>query len=282
MNNNELFPLATDQPQAKNLGQQIGHYARYWYWFALSIGLCLGVAYAYLKYYAVPEYAIISTLLIKEDGGESPMSSESFDLNLFASSKNLNNEIEVLESTSLMERVVTALGLTTTYHQVGRFRNVELYGNELPIRVVTDRLAPSVTNQDITVHLKSGNVFELEENGRATTYSFGQQIRRPYADFTVVADSNAQRVASYVDSRIIVGLHNLRNMAAGYRQRIKIEPVSKESTVLRVSMADALPQRGRDMIDKLVEMYNQEALEDKNQMATNTIHFLDDRLRFLT
>lgn len=282
MNNNELFPLASERPLAKNAGQLISHYARYWYWFVLSIGIGLGVAYAYLKYYAVPEYSIASTLLVKEGKSESPLSGESFDLNMFGSSKNLNNEIEVLESASLMERVVAALGLTTTYHQVGRFRNVELYGNDLPIRVVADRLAPSIINQDVIIHLKSNGTFDLEENGKATTYSFGQQIRRPYADFTVVADSNAQRLASYANSRIIVGLHNLQNMAANYRKGVLITPVSKESTVLRVSMTDALPQRGRDIIDKLVEMYNREALEDKNQMATNTIHFLDDRLRFLT
>lgn len=282
MNNYELFPLASERPLSKNVGQLVGHYARYWYWFILSISLCLGGAFFYLKYYAVPEYSIISSLLIKDDKGESALSSESFDLNMFASSKNLNNEIEVLESTSLMERVVAALGLTTTYHQVGRFRNQELYGNDLPIKVITDRLAPSVTNQDVILHLKPNNTFELEENGKTTIYSYGQQIHRPYADFTIVADSNAQRVASYTNSRIIVGLHNLRNIAARYREKILIAPVSKESTVLRVSMTDALPQRGRDVIDKLVEMYNQEALEDKNQMATNTIHFLDERLRFLT
>jgi tyrosine-protein kinase Etk/Wzc len=282
MSTNELFPLASEKPDSKNIGQLIAQYTKYWYWFVVSIALCLGAAYAYLKYYAVPEYAITSSLLIKEDKSGAAATEESFNLNLFASSKNLNNEIEILESTSLMERVVQALGLTTTYHKAGKFRTTELYGKQLPIKVIVDKFNSTASNQDILLNLKQGTVFDLEEDGKHTSYSFGQQIHRPYADFTVVADSNAQLLASYNNSQLTVGLHNPKTLANNYRQSILITPVSKDATVVKVSMTDAIPERGRDIINKLVEVYNQEALEDKNQTATNTIHFLDERLKFLT
>lgn len=282
MSTNELFPLASEKPNSKSIGHIIAHYTRYWYVFMASIVLSLSVAYCYLKYYAISEYAITSSLLVKEGKGSASTGEESFSLNLFASSKNLNNEIEILKSTSLMERVAGALNLTVTYHKVGNFRNTELYGNQLPIRVIVDRLNPEVNNQDVLISLKQDKGFDLEENKEHTSYSFGQQIHRPYADFTVVADSNAQLLASYNNDRFIVGLHSLRAVANGYRQSIVITPISKDATVMKVSMTDAIPERGRDVINKLIEVYNQEALEDKNQTATNTIHFLDERLKFLT
>lgn len=282
MSTKELFPLASEKANSKNIGQLISHYTKYWYLFLLSIIICLSISYAYLKYYAVPEYAISSSLLVKEDKGGGAGSEESFNLNIFASSKNLNNEIEILESSSLMERVVGALGLTTTYHKVGSFRNIELYGTQPPIKVVVDKLNPNISNQDVVITLKEGNRFDLEENDKHTSYSFGQQIHRPYADFTIVADSNAQLLNSYANSKLIVGLHSLKTVANNFSQSIAIKPVSKDATVVKVSMTDAIPERGRDIINKLVEVYNQEALEDKNQTATNTIHFLDERLKFLT
>ena len=282
MSNKELFPLASEKQNQKDVGQLLAQYTKYWYWFALSAALCIGTAYAYLKYYAVPEYAITSSLLIKDDKSGAPSADESFNLNLFAKSKNLNNEIEILESISLMERVTQALGLNITYHKAGKFRSTELYGKQLPIKVLVDRLSPDVTNQDIGLDIGQGTTFALEENGKRTTYSFGQQIKRPYADFTVVADSNAQLLASYANSHLIVGLHKAKTVANNYRQSILIAPISKDATVVKVSMTDAIPERGRDIINKLVEVYNQEALEDKNQTATNTIQFLDERLKFLT
>jgi capsular exopolysaccharide synthesis family protein len=282
MNNKELFPLASEKQNHKDIGQLLAQYTKYWYWFVLSLALCLCSAYAYLKYYAVPEYSITSSLLIKDDKPGATSADESFNLNLFASSKNLNNEIEILESISLMERVTQALGLNITYHKKGKFRNTELYGKQLPIKIVVDRLSPEITNQDFLLNLGKGTAFDLEENGKHTSYSFGQQIKRPYADFTIVADSNAQLLATYANSQLLVGLHNPKTIANNYRQSILIAPVSKDATVVKVSMADAIPERGRDIINKLVEVYNQEALEDKNQTATNTIQFLDERLKFLT
>lgn len=282
MNNKELFPLASEKQNQKDIGQLLAQYTKYWYWFLLSVIICLGAAYVYLKYYAVPEYAITSTLLIKDEKAGTASAEESFNLNLFANSKNLNNEIEILESISLMERVSQALGLNVTYHRAGKFRNTELYGKYLPIKVLVDRLSPEINNQDISLTLGQGNTFDLEENGKHTSYAFGQQIKRPYADFTVVADSNAQLLANYANSHLLVGLHNPKTVANNYRQNILVAPVSKDATVVKVSMTDAIPERGRDVINKLVEVYNQEALEDKNQTATNTIQFLDERLKFLT
>ncbi|WP_223651788.1 GumC family protein [Hymenobacter psoromatis] len=283
MSSNELFPLASEQPEAKSIAHIVRQYAKYWYLFVLSIGICLGVAYFYLKYLAVPQYSIYSTVLIKEDkNSSSAATAETFNLNLFAPSKNFNNEIEVLESNGLMERVAVNLGLTTTYHRLGRFRNVELYGDSLPIHIVVGKLSPKVINKSILLSLKQDNAFTIEEEGKSTLYHFGQLIHRPYGDFTVLADSTLKSPVNALNNVLIVGFHSPVVVAGGFSQQLQIVPLSKEATVLKISITDALPQRGRDIINELVKVYNSEAIEDKNLMATNTIHFLDERLGSLT
>src|SRR5690606_4311679 len=74
------------------------NYIRHWYWFALSIFICLFIAFVYLRY-ATPEYSISSTVLIKDDkkgGGIDPTAAFS-ELDIFKSNQNINNEIEVLK-----------------------------------------------------------------------------------------------------------------------------------------------------------------------------------------
>ena len=282
MSNNELFPLASEQPEAKSITHLVRQYARYWYLFVLSIGLCLGAAYGYLRYFAVPQYSSYSTILIKEDKGSSATTAEDFNLNLFAPSKNFNNEIEVLESKSLMERVAVNLGLTTTYHRQARFRNIELYGDSLPIHIVVGRLAPEIINKSIILKLTQSNAFTVEDEGKSTVYHYGQQIHGTYGDFTVLADSMLKSPVNALNNVLIVGFHSPAAVASDYSEQLQIVPVSKDATVLKVSITDALPQRGRDILNELVKVYNREAVEDKNLMATNTIRFLDERLAFLT
>jgi tyrosine-protein kinase Etk/Wzc len=282
MTNSELFPLASERAASKSFGRLIGQYTRYWYLFVLSLGICLGAAYGYLKYYAVPEYSITSTILIKDDKGHQPSASEGFALNLFASSKNLNNEIEILESKSLMERVVKNLGLTTTYYYPGKFRDLELYGKSLPIRVITSNTKDGFANKTMTITPKANGLFVLNKDGKTGIYKLGQTIHESYGDFTVVVDSAYDITQSINETPIRVQFHALESIAKDFHQKIQIAPLGKEATVLLVSMTDALPERGRDIINKLIEVYNNEALEDKNLTETSTIRFLSERLKFLT
>src|SRR5690606_15584929 len=57
---------------------------------------------------------------------------------------------------------------------------------------------------------------------------------------------------------------------------------TKEANVLRLSLTDAVPQRSIKILDKIVEVYNKEAIEDKNQVELSTIEFLDERIQFLS
>ena len=63
---------------------------------------------------------------------------------------------------------------------------------------------------------------------------------------------------------------------------VKIEAVNRRASVIRLSLIEAVPQKGKDIINKLLEVYSNEALEDRNRFAKTTIQFIDDRLKYLT
>ena len=280
MANEELFPLGSEQPEGKDVKRILLQYTRHWYLFLLSVTLALSAAFLYLRYYAVPQYRVYSTLLIKDDkSGPGLSSADAFsDLSAFKSTRNIDNETQVLTSKSLMAKVIDELDLYTNYYVEGKVKDVELYGSASPIKVLISSVASISTGKAFAVYLKRGNTFELDDySGKLTRHSFGQQIKKPYCTFTILATSSK----SAADTKVIVRFQDLRKVSNYYNQALTVQPVNKGSSVLVLNLVDPIPAKAKDVLTKLIDVYNKEAIEDKNLMATNTLKFLDERLQYL-
>lgn len=116
-----------------NIQQIIFRYLIHWPWFVVSVIICMIGAWVYL-FTTTPIYNISATVLIKDDekGGGASMGSELEKMGLdgfMSSSKNVDNEIEVLRSKSLAREVVNQLSLYVTYRDGDAFPEKELYRN---------------------------------------------------------------------------------------------------------------------------------------------------------
>jgi tyrosine-protein kinase Etk/Wzc len=280
MATNELFPLRPEQPETKDIKRIISQYTRHWYLFLAGILLAVGVAFLYLRYYAVPQYNVYSTLLIKDDkSGKSLANADALnDLSSFKSTRNIDNETEVIKSKSLMRRVVSELGLATSYYIEGRVTDKEVYGTALPFKIIPTLLKDNSAGNTLTINTKAGDTFELSDSEGRATFKFGQIITKPYGSFTVVATAPA--VTAGV--KVIVRFQNIQQIADSYSRAISIQPINKNASILYLSLNDPIPEKAKDVVNKLMDVYNQEAVEDKNLMATNTLKFLDERLRYIT
>src|SRR5690606_15714453 len=138
------------------------NYLRHWHWFVISVLSCLLLAFLYLQY-ATPQYQISSTLLIKDDkkGGNVPDMAAFADLGFSQGGQNIANEIEVLKSKGLMQRVLTALSLQVSYFEEKTVRTTELYGTDSPLRVTVSSLDSLAYETDIKIRSVGGNQFEL-------------------------------------------------------------------------------------------------------------------------
>ncbi|MFD1467657.1 GumC family protein [Hymenobacter caeli] len=280
----EMFPLSTEQPNTKSLSAIIAGYVRYWYWFLLGILLTLGCTYAYLRYLAIPKYLVTSTLLIKDDKSTPDLSGTGkFTAEATSPSKSSEDEVEVLQSKNLLLRVVNELSLNTSYYVQGRFKDVEVYEKDMSIKLIINKLDSTAYNKTIIVQPTSSNSFSLNEHtGKSQSYEFGQQITRPYGTFTIVSTPDFSKQQGANNKPIIIRFRSPHDLVDEFSSNITVAPLKKESNLLRVSLVDALPERGRAVVNALLLDYNKEALEDKNMAATSTIAFLDNRLNSLT
>lgn len=277
MSQREMLRMEQDEI---SLPQLVSKYLRYWYVFALSLVACIALAYAYL-YLATPRFKISSSILLKNEeaesggiGGRQEMGEFSF----LSSKQHIDNEIEVLRANSLMQRVFQELGLNATYYIDGKFKKREIYGSQLPIRLSITKLHPSAFDKMITIRRKTSSTFEIsDDDGDLSTHKFGEEISKSYGIFTVIAAPDNR-----TSEPIHVLFHDIRKLANSYNDAVKIEAVNKKASVITITLIDSVPQKGKDIINKLLEVYHKEALEDRNIAANSTIQFIDERLGFLT
>ena len=71
-------------------------------------------------------------------------------------------------------------------------------------------------------------------------------------------------------------------MSKGYVNSLSIAPTSKTTSVVVISLENTNTRRGRDYINKLLEMYNINANNDKNEVAQKTAEFIDERIGIIS
>src|SRR5689334_20229041 len=120
--------IELEEEKETNIGQQIiSKYLPFWPLFILFGMLALAAAYVYLRY-ATPIYQASATIMIKDESrGGSEDGNISEKLSLLNSKKNIENEMEVLQSRGLMEKVVRSLHLYAPVSQEGKLKPGDAY-----------------------------------------------------------------------------------------------------------------------------------------------------------
>ena len=260
--------------------KDLAKYLDNWRAFLLTLLVCLGLAFLYLQY-TPARYKVSSTLLIQDDAkGEGMLKGTAFsDLEMFKTAKTVANEMEVLRSRDLIYKVLKSLSLETSYSKTSLLKRVELYGKSLPVRVVVSKLSNKAYLKELSISPLDANKFVLEDGEKRTIYRFNQVINNP--DYTIRVIKGPAFADS--DGPVKIKFQNLTRMAESFSLAgLNITPIIKDANTIVISMVDEVPQRGVDILSKLIETYNHENVINKNTIARNTINFIDNRLKYLT
>lgn len=253
-----------------NVREIVYKYIAYWKWFLLSFVLALSCAFVYLKI-KTPLFNIQASILLKDQqkGDANDPMMKTFDI--FSSNKIVDNEIAILKSYTLMEKVVKALNLDINYVSKIRSRTVELY-DQSPVNLQLIDETSLTYLRPIKAVLSGNQTIKL--NGK--TYPLNEEITTPNGVFKVTLTGKNPEMKE-VDIVILP----LNSTAENLQGRIDVKPSTKMSTVLELSIEDPIPQRGEDILNCLIDAYNHAALEDKNKEAANTLAFIENRLKLL-
>ena len=260
-------------------------YLIHWPWIAASLVLCLAATWLYLRY-TPPVYNITASVLIKdsEKSSQSNSLSDLEELGFVTSTSIFDNEMEILQSRTLIKKVVEDLDHYISYYAEGRFSDVEVYHSS-PVRVwITPQEAYNLRGAaTVKMHLKPGNKLDASiEIGEETfSKSFDQLpalITTPHGTFSF---SDSDSIPAQHSTEVKAVIRSPRIMGNIYSGNLIIEPTSKSTTIAQISLKSTNVRRGEDFINKLIEIYNREANEDKNEVATKTAEFIDERIQII-
>jgi len=252
-------------------------FLHYWYLFVIALVIALGLAMLKNRRW-IPTYYSQGTIVIKESGtygGSASALMSGFGVD--AGYKNVNNQMIMLGSYDLMSRVVDSLPfLNVEYITQGRFKTRSLY-RQTPIVVETtylDARAYDILYQvnfhgDGTLHISSTDeAMPLEIDSR-----YGETIHCPY--FTGVILPTELMVNS---GKVYFRFRSHESLVNEFMSRLQLSFVTEGSTVLALSLVSETPQRDCEFIDELAKIYLLQNLEQKNEVAENSIRFINEQL----
>lgn len=258
-----------------------------WFWFVLSVLLCLGIAYFYLA--RTPKiYTRTATILVKDSrkGGDTEIAAFS-DLAGFQNRRNVDNEIYILQSRRLMGEVVKRLNLTVNYSVRERLRDRDLYGcSPLEVDFINDN-----DNQTLSMELTpldeervrltdfSDAFVSKQESRRVIEARYGDTISSPVGQ--LVVRKTLYMTPAYLGTPVTVRKNSLAAMTSAYRGSVRCDVPNKQASIVTVSMNNTVPRRAEDVINTLVAVYNEDAIEDKRRISVTTADFIKDRLEVI-
>ena len=260
-------------------------YFRRFYWFIISAAICLILSYLYLKT-KTTVYEVSASVLIKD--AKSNPGSQDFaalrDISGFGKigSNGVENEMELLKSKKMMRKVVQNLHLESTVYQKGKFKNTELYGKTSPIMVQVINEKPDTKYYKEPIELKiSGNNITLSNKELAPLKTtFDKTISLRFAN--IIITKNKDYVApKEATNDFLLNIASETQVTDSFQSNLKAALMNKDVTVIKMTMNYPEVNKAKDILNTLIRVYNNDAIEDKNSESKKTAEFIEERIRII-
>lgn len=291
-NNQPNTPNVEEQEESLNLRALLVKYLIYWPWFIASVIICLGCAFLYLRF-QTPVYNATASVLIKETDPRSKAMTQANgavaalqDIGGFSMTSNFDNEVEILKSRTLIKKVVSELGLYIQHSKAQTFGyDIPLYRNT-PVKVyITPEEADKLqggAKLNMTYSpqgkLSLTASYMLNQEKAEITASFDSLPAVLPTPVGVFSFTRNDSVTLKEPVKLNAWVASPTAVAQSYAQNLSVSPTSKTTTIAQLSLKNTHKQRAVDFINRLVTIYNQDANDEKNEVAEKTAQFIEERI----
>ncbi|THU40211.1 polysaccharide biosynthesis tyrosine autokinase [Niastella caeni] len=271
----------------------INWYLPYWPLFLMLIVFALAGAWAYLTYYATPVYETYATIMVKDEKKGVDESGVQEALQIYPIKNIVENEMEVIHSRKLMEKVVEQLHLYAPVFEAPDFKkrkiNVTSAYTSSPITITARKPDELKETGEVDVPF-SVNYFSNNNAGEFNglikqkvkeviidnnAYPINTWCATPYGELKF---ENNNRQSDTVVAPLFFRLYKPKNRAPAIISNLQVKSSSKLSTTINLTLRDEVPERGEDILNKLLIAYNLLSIEEKEGAAANTLTFIETRL----
>lgn len=275
-----------ENTQSINISDVIRATLRHWPWILASVALCVGLAVIYVLR-AQPVYSRTASIVIKDDSKGNSIKSDldAFsDMGLIQTKSNINDEINKLKSPDVMTEVVRRLNLDVNYMVPGSFHNDVIYGTTLPVKIELPSLLEE-ESASATFNVSADGYYTISDVIRdGDEFKFAQSSPVPL-DSTIITPLGAVtlKASDYYrpgeDYTIFITKSPVTNAAKAYSSALEISLQNDKGNTIDLTLKDQVGQRAEDVIDAVINVYNETWMDNRNQIAISTSNFINERLK---
>jgi capsular exopolysaccharide synthesis family protein len=253
-------------------------YFQFWPWIIISLILCVGAAFYFIKTVA-PTYQ--TSALINFDKKQE----ENAKINTFSKDNaekkevDLDDEILLVTSNDFLSKVVRSLRLNINYFEKGYMQNKSM--NEAPFVInttISNDLLPEI-NYDIKI-VKEG--FLMSNLVTEKSYLIrGHNTSRAFVGlpFTIQLTAKAkQNLSYYLDKEYVVSLEPTISAIKNLKSALSANVIDSQNTNLLLTHKGTNPERSRKILDELIVLLDKNIVFNKQKLYNNTVSYLNQRI----
>src|SRR5450432_1875834 len=246
---------------------------RYIPWIIICGVIALVLAFLKIRY-STPIYLVQSSMLINNSGGGGGKGDRFDALMMTPGTENLSNEIEILSSRPILQRVVNNIHLKTRYYNIGKVRTSLLYpASPFSLEIIK----PDYRNEFIDMQLTILNEQQYKIGKETTIHEFGEILSVGNNKITLVRNPDVN-LKNYASPVFYFSNQTIASVANEYLGALKIVQSNEQSTILDLAFQTENPELGRNFLNTLMEVYDSLNIENKNKISINSLNFINRNL----
>lgn len=274
-----------DKSQFFDVKSLFNDYRRHWWWFVISLFLCGALAVIYVKTHNA-QYAVCANVLVSDDntGSFTAMSGMS---DLFGSSANVEDEVYVISSHSVLRDVARNLGIYKTHYVKKGLLGGYLAYPDFPVDVTADSSLLDTLNTTMTFKVNVGKDGKADIKMYADGKKIGQEknLRLPvslntkYGRYTVLPTPDYPKGEKV---KTTISISGYDDTAEDLAHSISSDRASRKSNMINLYMRTENTDYGKDVLNEIVDNYNRRGISYKNRQGEKTLEFINDRLAIIS
>lgn len=273
-----IKPKYTGSSQVLNTRKVFMMMLRNWYFYVIGIVLAGAGAYLFLNH-KIPTYSVETMILIgEEDAAPGQDMLEGFSVR--PGIQNLDNQLTIVASYTVIRKTVEELPFEVDVYRKGLLSEASYYPMS-PLRIEPGPVGWPY-NSEFIFKYEEDNMFQLKASSKTgpgldTLMTFGQIVKYQGGSFLLLPQPELEEIYKS-GNRIHFRFYDKEQLTEKYLRRLKVESISRDGSILKLSLEGTNRVKDVIFLNKLTEVYINENLDKKNLEAKRIIEFIDAQL----
>ncbi|MFL2567529.1 MAG: GumC family protein [Flavobacteriales bacterium] len=251
-------------------------YSFFWKYFVTSVLFFLIFAFIYNRYtLEVFETNAKIQLLDQKQNNLTMPSAEDF----FSSSNiNLENEIEIIKSSSILSEVIKNLNLNIYVESVGDIISAQILN--YPFNIKTKFNSDSIPNLSFNIEIKE-NILLVNDLKTDKEYFFDNLTTINTKHDLPFELTNISKVKWEGNSYNLNFISNY-DLINSLKQSIVVSQIGKKSEIINLNFKNSNSEYARIVLDEIIKVFNNDGIKDRQLVDKRTIDFVNDRFKYIS